>query len=218
MSQDDSYCQACAVRFQWYETTCPRCGAELVNAEDESGAPGEADPLLDEELVSVFESDDAGEADVVRAALEQEGIDCALTGPQPFLAEEGGPSAVLVALHDADRARALLKQLDDAASPASPPEPVPPPSASHPSDPPGLATIYLHDAETGQFIGRISETDLDFLCARLEEDADAPQTYYIGDGTIDLLSAQGAGAALVGLLRGALRGREGAEIRWSDGE
>lgn len=220
MSSDDTYCPACDRRFKWYETVCPSCGGDLSDADAEAAAK------VDEEgppAVAVFESDDAGEADVVRAALAQERIDCVVSGPSPFVASDTGERCVVTVLReDAERARAVVAELDGdddgvegGASPAEVrPAPVRVAERAEAAEP-GLATIYLHDAESSLFVGRISEAQLEFLAAHLEEDAETG-TYYVDAATIDMLADRGAGETLTALLRGALRGREGAEIRWTE--
>lgn len=220
MSSDDTYCPACDRRFKWYETVCPSCGGDLSDAEAEAVAAiaAEGPPA-----VSVFESDDAGEADVVRAALAQEGIVCVVSGPSPFVVTDTGERCVVTVLReDAERARAVVEDLDaeddgdatDAAPASALPAPGPVPEPAEAAEP-GLATVYLRDAESGLFVGRISEAQLEFLAAHLEEDAETG-TYYVDAATIDMLADRGAGETLTALLRGALRGREGAEISWSE--
>ena len=62
------------------------------------------------EPVPVYTTTKPGEAEVVRAVLDAEGIDCKVEGPH-----QGGLAGVLqtrlfVPAKDADRARALLKE------------------------------------------------------------------------------------------------------------
>ena len=76
-------------------------------------------------------------------------------------------------------------------------------------------TIRLDDPESGLPIGDISDTQLQYLADHLEEDEDAPQTYYIDEPTIDFLQSSGADRDLVALLRRAVSGREGVVIRWT---
>jgi hypothetical protein len=75
--------------------------------------------------------------------------------------------------------------------------------------------IQLYDAEAGDPIGAISEAQLERLVDSLEEESSADQDYYITSDTIDLLEEDGADAELVTILRDALSGREGMDIRWS---
>ena len=75
--------------------------------------------------------------------------------------------------------------------------------------------IRLHDAERGTPLGSITEKQLQFLIDELEEVSSTDRDYYIDAATVDMLEADGADPALVGLLRTALAGREGMDIRWS---
>ena len=197
MSSDDTYCPVCDRCFKWYETVCPSCGGDLSDAGTEAAA------TIDVEgppAVAVFESNDAGEADVVRAALAQEGIACVVSGPSPFVASDTGERSIVTVLReDAERARAVVDDLDaeddgdatDAAPASALPAPGPGPEPAEAAEP-GLATIYLHDAESGLFVGRINEAQLEFLAAHLEEDT-ASGTYYVDAATIDMLADRGAG-------------------------
>lgn len=75
--------------------------------------------------------------------------------------------------------------------------------------------IELHDAERGTRLGTIDDQQLKFLVDALEEESTTDTDYYINSDTIDMLEADGADAELLGLLRRALAGREGMDIRWS---
>jgi hypothetical protein len=77
--------------------------------------------------------------------------------------------------------------------------------------------IQLHDKETGTFIGTIDEAQLQFLIDHLEEESPGDQDYYLDAPTLDMLEDEGAIPTLLELLRKALGGREGMEIRWSHG-
>lgn len=74
--------------------------------------------------------------------------------------------------------------------------------------------IRLYDNESGSPIGDVSEADLDFLRARLEEESSADQDYWIDAATLALLDADAAPHTLMALLRTAMMGRDGVEIRW----
>ena len=76
--------------------------------------------------------------------------------------------------------------------------------------------IQLYDAERGSRLGAISEEQLQQLVDSLEEESTTDQDYYLTAATIDMLEANGADPQLVGLLREALAGREGMDIRWAD--
>jgi len=75
--------------------------------------------------------------------------------------------------------------------------------------------IQLHDAENDRLLGTISEAELQFLIDELEEESKEDRDYYISADTVDMLEDDGASATLVSLLRGAIAGREGADIRWT---
>lgn len=74
--------------------------------------------------------------------------------------------------------------------------------------------IKLYDSETGAALGRITDQQFTFLEDHLEEESDEDQDYYFSAATIDVLEEEGADAELVALLRRALAGREGVELRW----
>ncbi|RIK43792.1 MAG: galactosyldiacylglycerol synthase [Chloroflexi bacterium] len=74
--------------------------------------------------------------------------------------------------------------------------------------------IKVYDARTGSFLGEISEPQLAFLQAQLEEEGAEDQDYYINQATLDLLTARGADPALLALLQQALGNREEMDVRW----
>lgn len=73
----------------------------------------------------------------------------------------------------------------------------------------------VYEVASGAKIGEITQAQLDFLIARLEEESATDQDYYINTVTVDLFEQAGADPALVALLRSALGGREEMDIRWS---
>jgi processive 1,2-diacylglycerol beta-glucosyltransferase len=75
--------------------------------------------------------------------------------------------------------------------------------------------IRLYDAEGGSPIGAISDAQLQRLVDSLEEESSTDQEYYLTSATIDLLEEDGADPELLRILREALRGREGMDIRWA---
>jgi hypothetical protein len=75
--------------------------------------------------------------------------------------------------------------------------------------------IRLHDAERGTVIGTISEAQLQFLIDELEEESPEDRDYYVSADTVDMLEENGGDPELVALLRSALGGREGLDVRWS---
>lgn len=77
--------------------------------------------------------------------------------------------------------------------------------------------IQLYDVALGTPIGSITEDELHFLIDQLEEESSEDREYYISAPTIDMLEEDGADEALVKMLRSALGGREGFDIRWTRG-
>jgi processive 1,2-diacylglycerol beta-glucosyltransferase len=75
--------------------------------------------------------------------------------------------------------------------------------------------IELHDAERGTRLGTISDEQLQFLVDALEEESSTDRDYYISVDTVDMLEEDGADRQLIDILRSALGGREGVDIRWS---
>ena len=75
--------------------------------------------------------------------------------------------------------------------------------------------IDLYNNETNARIGSITEADLQRLMDVLEEESPEDRDYYITSETIDLIGSDGkATDHLLNLLRSALGGAEGIEIRW----
>ena len=75
--------------------------------------------------------------------------------------------------------------------------------------------IRLHDAERGTLLGTISEEQLQFLMDALEEESPEDRDYYISADTVDMLEEDGADGDLVALLRSAVTGKDGIDVRWS---
>ncbi|MGH7677246.1 MAG: galactosyldiacylglycerol synthase [Gemmatimonadaceae bacterium] len=73
----------------------------------------------------------------------------------------------------------------------------------------------LRDKESGQFLGKISEEELQFLLDQLEEESEDDTDYYLDADTIDFLEEEGAPASLLTLLRAALGEKEGLDVEWS---
>lgn len=76
--------------------------------------------------------------------------------------------------------------------------------------------IEIFDRETGSKVGRISEEQLDFLIANLEEESNRDQDYYIDGATIEGLVGKGMDGELTDLLKKALGKRADMEIIWED--
>jgi hypothetical protein len=76
--------------------------------------------------------------------------------------------------------------------------------------------IKLYDNETRSLLGELDDAQLRFLIDHLEETDSTDQDYYLDDATLDLLEEEGADDGLLSLLREALEGRAGIEVRWED--
>jgi processive 1,2-diacylglycerol beta-glucosyltransferase len=74
--------------------------------------------------------------------------------------------------------------------------------------------VEIFDAANGASLGHISEQDLNFLEAQLEEESVTDQDYYINRDTVDNFELEGGPAGLVSLLRKALGNRDDMDIRW----
>ena len=74
--------------------------------------------------------------------------------------------------------------------------------------------IELYNNATNQLIGALTEAELQTLIDALEEESQEDQDYYIDAATIDLLADGRATDHLIQLLRTALGGTEGVEVRW----
>ena len=74
--------------------------------------------------------------------------------------------------------------------------------------------IKLYDKESNTLLGELTEAQLQFLIAELEEESTKDQDYYLDADVLDWLAENGADAALMALLRQALGTRTDIEIRW----
>jgi hypothetical protein len=74
--------------------------------------------------------------------------------------------------------------------------------------------IDLFNNDTGQLLGSITDAELQTLVDRLEEESKDDKDYYISRETIDLLGDGTATDHLLHLLRTALAGADGVEVRW----
>jgi hypothetical protein len=75
--------------------------------------------------------------------------------------------------------------------------------------------IELRDKKTGISLGRISQSQLQFLIDQLEEEDTEDQDYYINLATLDMFERAGADPELLELLRQGLGTREDMDIIWS---
>jgi processive 1,2-diacylglycerol beta-glucosyltransferase len=75
--------------------------------------------------------------------------------------------------------------------------------------------IQLHDVQRGTVLGTITDAQLQFLVDELEEESRTDQDYYISAATLAMLEQDGGDPELIALLRAALAGREGLDVRWT---
>jgi hypothetical protein len=78
--------------------------------------------------------------------------------------------------------------------------------------------IKIYNKETNEFLGRISDGDMEFLADHLEEESIHDTDYYITRETLDQFLQKGASPKLVELLQGGLRNGTAIEIRWERDE
>jgi hypothetical protein len=74
--------------------------------------------------------------------------------------------------------------------------------------------IKVFNKATGEFIGRISEAELEFLADQLEEESIHDTDYYMRIETLEQFAIDGAPAHLMDVLRGGMRSDNAIEIRW----
>jgi hypothetical protein len=78
--------------------------------------------------------------------------------------------------------------------------------------------VTIREKESGEFLGTISEEELQFLVDGLEEESEDDADYYLDADTVDMLEEDGAPASLTAFLRKLLVGRDdGLDIEWSRG-
>ena len=75
-------------------------------------------------------------------------------------------------------------------------------------------TIRIRNKADHGTIGFISEEELDFLVAQLEEESSTDTDYYIDAQTLEMFEANGGHPALVAMLRKALGTGDGIDIAW----
>jgi processive 1,2-diacylglycerol beta-glucosyltransferase len=74
--------------------------------------------------------------------------------------------------------------------------------------------VRLVDTESGQAVGTISDEQLEYLQAQLEEESPEDRDYWFDAASLDILEEAGADPALLTVLRTALGDREEMELRW----
>jgi hypothetical protein len=80
------------------------------------------------------------------------------------------------------------------------------------------SVIQVYDKNTGVVLGTITQEQLKYLVAKLEEESTTDQDYYIDTATIEMLQTDGADPDLLQLLQDALGDRKGMEILWEEDE
>ena len=74
--------------------------------------------------------------------------------------------------------------------------------------------VKLYDNDTGQYLGRITDEDLQFLADNLEEESLTDTDYYINRETLDLLKEKGMSEDFAKLIENAMGGGDEIEIRY----
>ncbi len=75
--------------------------------------------------------------------------------------------------------------------------------------------INLHDKNTQELIGEISEEQLQFLIDELVEEDSTDQDYYINRDQLDQFEKKGGDEALIQMLRDAMGTKVDIDIIWS---
>jgi hypothetical protein len=74
--------------------------------------------------------------------------------------------------------------------------------------------IKLYNKQTNEFLGRITERQLQFLRDQLEEESLSDRDYYLKRATLEEFQRAGADPNLIDLLRAAMKPGDAIEIRW----
>ena len=74
--------------------------------------------------------------------------------------------------------------------------------------------ITLKNKETGEYIGTISEEDLQYLINELEEEHRDDTDYWLNKDQLEILAAKGADPSLIALIESALGENNDVEIIW----
>ncbi len=75
--------------------------------------------------------------------------------------------------------------------------------------------IELYDADSDTLLGALTDEQFQSLSDSLEEESTTDNDYYIDAATIDMLDEEAADPDLIAMLRKALAGREGMDVRWA---
>ena len=74
----------------------------------------------------------------------------------------------------------------------------------------------LFNADNGSVIGDISESQLEFLVAQMEEESAEDQDYYLNADLLETWRENGADPALLDMLTKAMGSGEELTIKWSE--
>ena len=75
--------------------------------------------------------------------------------------------------------------------------------------------VEIYDAERDTLLGSLTDEQFEALAGSLEEESASDQDYWIDSATIDMLEDDAADPDLIAMLRKALGGRDGMDIRWA---
>jgi processive 1,2-diacylglycerol beta-glucosyltransferase len=75
--------------------------------------------------------------------------------------------------------------------------------------------VTLKNKLNGQWIGSITDDQLQFLIDQLEEESKTDQDYWLNSAMIEIMQEKGADKSLIDLLRNAIGDNEDLEIIWS---
>ena len=74
--------------------------------------------------------------------------------------------------------------------------------------------VKLYDNDTGKYLGRIEDEELQFLIDNLEEEDLTDIEYYLNRDTLDLLKEKGMSEGLANLIESAMGENDDIEIRY----
>jgi hypothetical protein len=72
----------------------------------------------------------------------------------------------------------------------------------------------LYNKQSGALLGPVSDADVQCLVDQLEEEDTKDVDYFVDLDTVDILEDAGASAALLQILRNAIGGSDGIDVRW----
>ena len=75
--------------------------------------------------------------------------------------------------------------------------------------------IKVYNNATGELLGEITDTELQFLIDQLEEESLEDKDYYLNRATLESFEKKGGDPAMMKVLWKALGDDDGVEIRWS---